>query len=202
MFITSCNSAHAGVDIVLHKAYWFIHPAGWERHGTVWFLYINSCCRCSACFTVFKQSSKCSGWYLLEVLSGFLRELFSPMGKRLVKITMVVACNEWLLLWWVWTTRSFMTDSSPDEQARLHTQVLGSFLFLRIANLSVTDCVILSYLPASSKSKLLFSLFLYFMNFMNPIHQTFTASASVLHNSARAIKPHPKHVITSHPCIR
>ncbi len=42
-------------------------------------------------------------------------------------------------------------------------------MFLRLSNLSVTDCVILSFLPDSSKSKLLFSLFhlRYFMNFMN-----------------------------------
>lgn len=80
--------------------------------------------------------------------------------------------------------------------------VWKAMLGLRI----VEDC--LSYPPDSSKSKLLFSSFnlFYFMNFKNPIHQTFTASWSAcsLHNPAAAIKPvpHPKHATTSRPCIR
>lgn len=57
----------------------------------------------------------------------FLRVLFSPMGKRLVKLPRRLCVMKSS---YYDEFGQHMTDSSPDEQARLHTQVLGSsFVF-------------------------------------------------------------------------
>ena len=165
---------------------------------------VHKLCRCSACFTVSKHSSKCSRWYLLEVWSGFFRVCyFLQWGES---------------SWWNYRGGLCVMNSShrdefgehttftTDGRAWLYSRVAAA-LFSWLSNLSVTDCVILSDLPAGSKSQLLFSLFRlrYFTNFMNPIHQTFkdSASACPLHNSAAAIKaaPHPEHVTTSRWCV-
>lgn len=110
------------------------------------------------------------------VFTGGFKWLFAcvtfSFGRVVGKISMLLACNEKLLLWCLWTTcNSWLTRVLRNKRGC----TLG---FFSVSNLRVTDCLIPSYLPASSKSKLLLSLFhlCYFMNFMNPIHQTVTAS--------------------------
>lgn len=108
--------------------------------------------------------------------------------------------------WWLHVMNSSY-DEFGQHIAWLDCTLWETVLFLRVSNLSVTHCVILSYLPASCKSQL-FSLFhlLYVMTFMNSVRKPFTASASVcsLHYFAASIKPtpHRKHVITTHNLIQ
>lgn len=93
------------------------------------------------------------------------------MGKQLV-----AACNEKLLLWWIWTTHSFMTGSSSDEHTLQHTVVLSRTL-----------------LPALNQSYS--SFFIWWASYIEP---SLPAHDINLPQPLRPV-PHPKHAITSRP---